>query len=387
MENSHVTAEFLAQPPLESAWQALAAAIAPEHRFLTAAWFNAWDRHLLPYENWRGPLRYLAARGPAHTLNAVLPLATQRQFGIAVASLGGFYWPFRAPLVAHCMAEASCDALAAALTRSRSILALRCGPVPDNDPGVARLNVALANKGWRLQRSVLGTTYAVDLPGTWAELERRIGKSLRSNVEYYERKLGREGALEIRCIGGADNPDWQAVVGDLGSIEQRSWQFRERGRLRFHGERNAEFWRNLLVDNGFGQVATAWVMRFNGEPVSFCFCLDCGDIRYILANNYAESVHRYSTGSVLYKHVFHDAIESGTIRRINIGLGDSGYKSRWSATPAFDLVDWIAFRPGLRGSALDLAWRLRGTLAKVRNARRSARDEGGESTSTADPGT
>ena len=225
---------------------------------------------------------------------------------------------------------------------------------------------------------MLGTTYAVDLPGTWAELERRIGKSLRSNVQYYERKLGREGALEIRCIRGPDNPSWQTVVDDLGSIERCSWQFREGGRLRFHGKRNAEFWRNLLVDNRFGQVAAAWVMHFNGEPVSFCFCLDCGDIRYILANNYAESVHRYSTGSVLYKHVFRDAIESGAIRRINIGLGDPGYKSRWSAQPAFDLVDWIAFRPGLRGGALDLAWRLRSKVARARSTRAAGKGDGGD---------
>jgi CelD/BcsL family acetyltransferase involved in cellulose biosynthesis len=387
MESPQVEAEFLAKPPLESAWQALAGAVAPKHGFLTAAWFNAWDRHLLPYENWRGPLRYLAARGPAHTLNAVLPLATQRQLGIAVASLGGLYWPFRAPLIAESTAEATCHALAATLTQSRSLRPLRYGPVPDDDAGTSCLNAALAKWGWRLRRSTLGTTYAVDLPGTWAELERRLGKSLRTNVEYYERKLGREGALDIRCIRGPDNPDWQTVVDDLGSIEQRSWQFRERGRMRFHGERNAAFWRDLLVGNRFGQVAIAWVMHFNGEPVSFCFCLDCGDIRYIFANNYAESVHRYSTGSVLYKHVFRDAIESGAIRRINIGLGDPGYKSRWSAQPAFDLVDWIAFPPGLRGGSLDFAWRLRGTLSRLRIARRTARDEGGDATSNASPGT
>jgi hypothetical protein len=127
-------------------------------------------------------------------------------------------------------------------------------------------------------------------------------------------------------------------------------------------------------------------MRFNGEPVSFCFCLDCGDVRYILANNYAESVRRYSTGSVLYKHVFRQSVESGTVRRVNIGLGDPGYKSRWGAQPAFDLVDWIAFRPGPRGAALDLAWRLR----KAFGARRAIASGGGGSfaaASSADPGT
>jgi len=375
MEYAQVKAEFLSKPPLESAWQVLVAAAAPEHRYLTAAWFDAWDRHLLPYENWRGPLRYLAACGPEGTLRAVIPLATQRQLGIAVASLGGLYWPFRAPLIAQSAAEATCEALAATLTRSRALMALRYGPVPDNDACISRLNAALAKVGWRLRQSTLGTTYAVDLPGTWAELERRLGKSLRTNVDYYERKLGREGALEIRCVKGAGNPDWRTAVDDLGIVERASWQFREGGRLRFHGERNAAFWRSLLVDSAFGEIAMAWIMYFNGEPVSLCFCLDCGDIRYILANNYAEGIHRYSTGSVLYKHLFREAIESRTIRRINIGLGDSGYKSRWGAVPSFTLVDWIAFQPGLRGGLLDQVWHLRRALGQWRTGESRERGE------------
>ncbi len=359
MNSLQVKAEILDAPPPADEWQLLADEAASAHRFLTRSWFEAWGRHLVPFENWSGPLRYLTARGPGGTLQGILPMATQSQPGIAVASLGGLYWPFRAPLFGRSVNAATCEALAMTLTGTRSLPAFRCGPVPADDAGVAHLTAALAAKGWRLHRSVLGTTYAVDLPHTWAEMDRRLGKSLRTNIEYYERKMGREGRLEIRCTRGSGDPGWNRIIDDLGCIEQGSWQFREGGRLRFHGERNAAFWRELLVDSRFGQVAVAWVMYFNGEPVSFCFCLDCGDTRYILANNYAESVHRYSTGSVIYKHVFRDAIESLAIRRINIGQGDSGYKSRWTAEQAFDLADWIAFSPNLHGGALDLAWRLR----------------------------
>jgi CelD/BcsL family acetyltransferase involved in cellulose biosynthesis len=106
-------------------------------------------------------------------------------------------------------------------------------------------------------------------------------------------------------------------------------------------------------------MVSVWLMYFRGEPVSFCFCLDCADMRHVVANHYAEHVRGYSTGSVLYRHMFRDAVESGVIRRVNIGMGDSGYKSRWGAQPSFALVDWIAFRPGARGRLLDLAQRLR----------------------------
>ena len=347
MNSIQFKAEIRDAPPPVGEWQMLANEALPANRFLTWSWFDAWGKHLVPYENWRGPLRYLTACGPGGTLQAIVPIATQAQPGIAVASLGGLYWPFRAPLFGRSVNAETCEALATTLSGTRSLPAFRCGPVPADDPGVTQLTAALAAKGWRLHRTVLGTTYAVDLPHTWAEMDQRLGKSLRTNIEYYERKLGREGRLEIRCTKGCGNPEWNRIVDDLGYIEQRSWQFKERGRLRFCGERNAAYWRDLLVDNQFGQVAVAWVMNFNGEPVSFCFCLDSGDTRYILANNYAESVSRYSTGSVIYKaRLGRDAIESPAIRRVNIGQGDSGYKSRWSAEPAYDLGGLDRVFPG-----------------------------------------
>lgn len=374
MERPRLTAELRSTPPSEGEWRAVAAAAAPASRFLCAAWYCAWARSFLPHQSWRGPLGYLSVHDSDGRLRAVVPLATQRQHGVSVSSLGGFYWPFRAPLIAEAGADESCDALADALTRSRSHVALRCGPVPETDAGAARLRAALANKGWRVHRSVLGTTYEVELPGTWDELEQRLGKSLRSNTKYYERKMAREGALEIRCCRGAGNPAWRATLEDLATIERGSWQFREGGTMRFHGERNAAFWTNLLVDGGLGESATAWVMYFDSEPVSFGFCIDCGDTRHVLANNYVERVHRYSTGTVLYRYVFRDAIESGVIRRINIGMGDSGYKSRWSAMPAFGLEDWIAFRPGPVGRALDAAWRVHRAIGERRATSRGESD-------------
>ncbi len=250
------------------------------------------------------------------------------------------------------------EALASAFTRSSSTLALRYGPVSDIDAGITGLNVALARQGWRLHRSMLGATYSVDLPDTWEQYEQSLGKKLRFNAKYYERKMRREGALEILCKKSTTGTAWSETVCDLGLIEGKSWQRRAGGKARFFGEPNQSFWTSLLSGSGFGSIASVWQMRFNGEPVSFCFCLDCGDTRHIVANHYAEHVRAYGTGSILYRHVFRDAVESGVIRRVNIGLGDPGYKSRWGAQPSFQLVDWVAFRSGARGRMLELASKL-----------------------------
>jgi hypothetical protein len=350
-----LTTEFCTTAPRDDEWQALASAMTPSCRFATAAWIDAWGKSFLPYQNWLPPLQYLTVRAGDGQLRAVFPFATQKQIGISVASLGGFYWPFRSPILPENSGAEAFEALAGAFTRSSTTLALRYGPVPETHPGIAGLNLALENQGWLLHGFRLGKTFAVRLPDTWQQFESSLGKSLRTNTRYYERKMRREGDLEIRCTKNSGGPCWAETIRDLGVIERNSWQWREGGKLRFFGERNQAFWSRLLPESGLGKLASVWLMYFKGEPVSFCFCLDCGDIRHIVANNYAERVHGYGTGSILYSYVFRDAVESGTIHSVNIGLGDSGYKSRWGAKPSFDLVDWIAFRPGAFGRLLGLA--------------------------------
>ena len=94
-----------------------------------------------------------------------------------------------------------------------------------------------------------------------------------------------------------------------------------------------------------------WVLYFNNEPVSHCFGLDAGDHRYIIANSYAERAAKHSTGTILVRYMIQDAIDRG-LTTINYGQGDSGYKTRWGAKPARQLVDWLALRPGTVGWAL-----------------------------------
>jgi hypothetical protein len=354
-----LAAEIGTTAPREAEWRAIVDTLPPQSRFATAAWFRAWGASFLPYQDWQPPLRYMSIRAEDGTLRASIPFAAQRKTGISVASLAGFYWPYRTPVFPEQAEACVFDAAADAFTRSRWTLALRCGPVAEGDGGIAGLMGALERRGWRIHCWPLGDTYAVDLPATWAAFELRLGKKLRTNARYYERKMAREGDLDIRRTTNAGSAAWAATIRDLGSVERRSWQQKEGGKSRFFGEPNQTFWTGLLSDPDAGRMASAWVMHFNGEAVSFCFCLDCGDTRHIVANHYAENVRQYGTGSILYRHVFRDAVESGAIRRVNIGLGDSGYKTRWGAELSFRLLDWMAFRPGTRGRLLEMATKFR----------------------------
>ena len=302
-------------------------------------------------------MSYLVARGCDGALIGLAPLARQKRAGVMFTSLGGYYSPFRSIVLASGARRDAAECLAAALSESAGCTALRYGPVPMEDEDVAALNAALVKMGWRLQAMPAGATMAVDLPTTWDAFERRLGRKLRINSAYYERKMQREGGLVIREISGNGRVDWSQVIADLGRVEEKSWLVSGAGTLRFLGDRNYRFWLGLLSQSEAGNHARVWLMYLGNAPVSFCFAMDYGGVRYVLANQYAETVRNFSTGSVLYRHMFRDAIESGAIGRVNVGTGDSGCKRRWGAAPSFGLKNWLAFPPGFYGSLLDLALR------------------------------
>ena len=345
--------------PSDDDWQSITEALAPDSRFVTAAWIRAWAQSLLPDRGWHLPLQFWTVRDGDARLRAILPIAVQRKFGIAVAALGGLYWPFRSIVMPDDAVNDAACALAGALTQSARMLVMRCGPVPERCAGTSALMSSLERRGWRIRCAPLGYTFASELPASWSAFEQQPGGRLAKRTAYYERRIGRDGALEIRMFGGAAEASWPDALRDIAAIERNSWQHRAGGVPRFAGARLQAFWTAILADARCARAARAWLMYFDGEPASFCFCLDSGETRYVIANNYAERVRGYSTGSILYRHVFRDAIESAGIRRIDIGLGDSGYKSRWGARPALRLLDWVAFRPGLRGRLLESGYALR----------------------------
>lgn len=357
--NGGVQADIDETAPGDVEWQTLTDGLSPHSRFASASWLRAWGNTFVPYQNWRPPLHYLTVRDRRARLQAIVPFAMQRKFGVSISALGGFYWPFRSPVIPdHCGVEES-TALAHALTESGSTLAVRLGPVPETHAGMTGFNIALEARGWHVSAATLGQTYSVDLPHAWQQFEHGLGKNLRTKTKYYERRLQREGALEIQCRKSILGASWPDTLRDLAAVEERSWQHKQGGKPRFASEANQAFWAQVLADAQLQAMACAWLMYFDRAPVSFCFCLDCGDTRHIIANHYAEQVQGYSTGSVLYRYVFRDAIESAVIRSVNIGIGDSGYKARWGAQPSFRLIDWIAFRPGAGGRLLELANHLR----------------------------
>lgn len=334
--------------------------------FIHPNWYLQWERCLLPDRDWRGPIRFLQASAHPGGVVAVLPLARQLKGPITFWSLGGNYEPFRG-FPSDCRnPERTASAVAEAIESFADIRALRMGPVRADDSAVMALCALLDRRGWSVHRSTLGLTFEVAPGPDWNEYFSGLGTGLRRSIRYDEKALKKLGEYRVAHFGERGAPLGREVVSDLATIESASWLASRGGTARFTSAKQQAFWTEIFLDPGLSRHCHVWIMYSSGNPISFCFAIDAGRSRYIVANNYSEKFSKYSTGSILYSAVFRDAIEVRGISLINIGLGDSGYKQRWGAKPSFELADIVAFRPGVVGRVLDGAYWLREKATSLR---------------------
>lgn len=335
--------------------------------FCTPAWYTAWAAAYLGQKRWEAPLRTLLVRDSNGVVQGALPLATMRVARLALPAGAGFYQPHRNVLVARERSSEIGGALADALADLEAGPGLRLGGVSDPDLGVQALLHRLRARGWAIFEATNGSVYTMPVPATVAAFEATISKRLAQNTRYYERKMQRDGSVEHRLFNAASLAEWDEAIGALGTIEERSWMSSRGGDMRFSGAENVRFWRTLLADSEASRAAHAFVLYFEGSPVSFVFALDSGGTRFVLANQYDEAVQAYRTGSLLYRRLILDAIEKGRTL-FHLGRGDSGYKALWGAQPTRAMRDYVACRPTVSGRALFAALTVRQAVSQLRTA-------------------
>jgi hypothetical protein len=107
-----------------------------------------------------------------------------------------------------------------------------------------------------------------------------------------------------------------------------------RGRPRFVGTVERGFWEELIQQWLAPQnYFDTWLMRADGQPISFVVAATVGSTRYVIANNFDEAWRDYRVGSQLYRRMFEEGYSRG-VTRYDFGTNELHYKQRWGAKPA-----------------------------------------------------
>lgn len=329
------------QPGIASAIDTLSPALAPEHRFLRAAWFGAADE---------GCASTLIASRADETPVAALPTVAYGPALVGARTVPGSYWPFRAlPIAADATAAELADFLAHPVTLGALGQVWRLGPTYADDPATQLFSRAAAMAGWTVLSRPLGQSFVFDPATGWPRA------STRRRLANYARQLEQQGAVTIESVRGTG---WSAaLLDDLGAIEQASWVGRatDGSGAKFLSAQRRAAWQRTLCDPVLAEMLMATVLRVDGRPIAFSFDLLTPPVQYSIASSYDEAFAAYRPGKLVTAHLVGQAKALG-IMRIDFGAGDSGYKREMGAEAGSRIVDLLLVRNRAASSLLQLRW-------------------------------
>jgi len=279
-----------------------------------------------------------------------MPLVAIGPRALRLGSVPGSYWPLRAPVAS---ADAGAGVFAAAIAALRGqVRGVRIGPVPDGDPAVDGLVTAARAAGWRVIDRVVAASWVLDLQpedGPWPR-----GSTLRKN-RFHEKHLAAHGALDWRLLGAGD---WPGAFDDLAAVERLSWHGTQRD-AKFADTRHVAFWRAAAADPQVAARFAGALLRVDGRPAAFSFDMEMGETVFAIANSYDPAYAKHSPGKLLqYRNLV--AERDRGVRRVDWGMGDSGYKRTIGAVEGSAMRDWLLLAPGLAsfaGLVLARRWR------------------------------
>ncbi|KQT33475.1 hypothetical protein ASG29_05360 [Sphingomonas sp. Leaf412] len=319
------------------------------HRFLRRGWFAAATAA------YGGAARTIVARVDGAPVLA-LPIVRAGPRGLGIAAVAGCYWPFRSvPAVPAMLGEAAMAATLATLAGTTR--ALRIGPVPDGDAGVAALTQAARARGWGVASRAVASTFVLDMAALRAEGQWPRGSTLRKN-RFHEKHLAAHGALDWSFV---DPGGWDAAFDAMAAVETRSWlaDRTDGADAKFTARGHGAFFRAAARDPVIAGMFNAALLRVDGVPAAFSFDLDAGALKYAVANSYDPVFAKHSPGKLLYYRNLVRAIERG-VTTVDWGAGDSGYKRVIGAAEGPVLRDWLLLRPGMTSWLAPVARRVWG---------------------------
>lgn len=332
-----------------SAIDALAARNLAGHGFLRAAWYAARTVQL-PGTSASGRT-LLLRRGSGAVIAAIPTIAFGPLVGRA-RKVPGSYWPLRSPLLAP-----DCDLVELAQGLSSGARHLgpvwRVGPVPADDPANLLLVKAALLANWTVLTRPAGTAWTIDLNAARAEGWPRPSTAKR--LAKAERRLRQLGRVEWRQVRGAD---WcESALDQLASVERASWiaATTDGSGAKFLSPGQRALWRTVLSDPVLADMLCATILMIDDAPAAFSFDLYDGAVQYGIAGSYVSALARYEVGKLANARAISDAMIAG-LAVTDLGVGDSGYKQYFGASPAYAMEDLLFVRSRTAARVLANAW-------------------------------
>lgn len=182
----------------------------------------------------------------------------------------------------------------------------------------------------------------VPLPDSWEEYQKSLGKSLRSNIGYYERSLRKHYNLSIGC---ATEDELDKEMNSLFRLHSRRWHSRHQPGV-MAGGRIRRFHKDVakrLLDRGRLRL---YYLKLDGVTQAALYCFTFKDTMYYYLGGFEPRLAKYGLGTILTAHAIRDTIELG-LSRFDMLRGREDYKNRWRSETLPNRRLFIS-KPGVR---------------------------------------
>lgn len=336
--------------------------------FQTREWIDAWYATLGEAGDTEGLFAVLTRDGSDR---AFLPFVIRRAHGLRILEgFGDGTADYHAPLVARGAAfgPAEADALWAALAR-----------VPRAPDAVHLVKAVAAIDGRPNPLLAWGATaypmsgHIARLEGGWtAWFDRHFGRDTQKTLARKRRKLGEIGAVETRYARDtAEALDWLGAL-IAGKAAQMQGAEVANG---LAGARTAAFYARLTAEAPAAGHVKVYALLVGGTPVALQWGVAAGGRFTNLLTSYAAGDWtRFSPGLLMFRDLLEDRFAQGD-GIFDFGVGDEGYKARFSDDPALVLHGVLRAR-SLRGHGYVAAQHARQRLREaglVQRLRRTLR--------------
>jgi len=165
----------------------------------------------------------------------------------------------------------------------------------------------------------------------------RVAQMLgRRSVRKEEARMERAGPLRIRTATDDELDEWLELF-----FEQHSARWRAAGEEGIAREDARSFYRAIVHSGKRAGWLRFTMLEWRGAPAAFDISLLRGarQITYLVSRD--PSIHDYSPGRVLQRHVVKAALEAG-VRFFDFGLGDEEYKLL-NASGVDEVANWFLY--------------------------------------------
>ena len=313
--------------PLRDAWNQAVANSNFDSVFVSHEWFYSWAKNFISNNS-----LYVVIARDGDTLLGIMPLVIERRRrGIwtetllrSMSNMQTYKYNF---IVAQDGAEAILAAMFQRVNQDLAWTSMILEFVPAPAANVSLLTGIQGKSFYRMRTDFHMQSPYVTVAGSWEDYLNRRDKKVKKNLEYFERKLGKEGTAEIVSISDGDNLDQHIEIAL--AIEKASWKG-EQGSAIANSQADSGFYLDLARSMSACGKFGLHFLSFNGDKIAFDYCLMHKDQFNVLKTGYDPAYAKSSPGRVLRKKMLRSLFENGSFQIYDLLGASDTWKAEWT---------------------------------------------------------